>query len=131
MAAGIPSCLSYQELWQHLPNQAGHQSPPSRPEAQNSVGTWTTCCLNPGLILQQSRLGISQAQQLEASDALLEVFGEERACVTFCSVSGFYSHPGEVVSIRCLQMLPHDLRVEEDTLMTPPEPLGWNLLPSE
>lgn len=25
VAAGIPSCLSYQELWQHLPKQAGHQ----------------------------------------------------------------------------------------------------------
>jgi hypothetical protein len=29
---------------------------------------------------------------------MLEVFGEERACVTFCSVSGFSSLPGEAVS---------------------------------
>lgn len=39
--------------------------------------------------------------------------------MTFSSVSGFYAHPAEAVSTRCLQMLPRVLAVEEGAQMTP------------
>lgn len=95
--------------------------PPSRPEAQNSDGTWTIFLSKPWL---------SSAAELTRDFSSSEVggkrcFGEERACVTFCSVSDFHSHPGGAVSTRCLQMLPHSLRVEEDTLMIPPDKSLW------